>query len=183
MTDRQLAQLQALFDTAEPAALGPEPRAGRKPTAELDRALEQIFVGPQKGSASADAIRALLFLWHDHLDQSHSISQDIHTADGSFIHGIMHRREPDFANAKYWFNRVGRHSAFPLIASRAATLTATPAEQKRLEDISAGGDWDPFAFIDACEQAARRSPAGQPFLQRLQQIEFSVLLQQLAEQT
>ena len=50
-----------------------------------------------------------LWLRNDFLDESHQISQSIETATGSYWHGIMHRREPDFSNAKYWFRRVGSH--------------------------------------------------------------------------
>ena len=51
----------------------------------------------------AQACLAGLWLYHDFLDESHSISQEIATSTGSFWHGIMHRREPDPSNAKYWF--------------------------------------------------------------------------------
>ena len=52
---------------------------------------------------------AAVWLLHDELDQSHRISQDVDTPTGSFWHGIMHRREGDFSNSKYWFARIGRH--------------------------------------------------------------------------
>src|SRR5262249_42314122 len=31
-----------------------------------------------------------LWLWFNYLDESHSLSQEIHTIEGSFWHGIMH---------------------------------------------------------------------------------------------
>ena len=37
-----------------------------------------------------------LWLLHDFLDESHSLSQEITTDTGSYWHGIMHRREPDY---------------------------------------------------------------------------------------
>src|SRR5262245_27341324 len=49
------------------------------------------------------ACLAGLWLWFDFLDESHTVSQAIHTPEGSFWHGVMHRREGDYGNAKYWF--------------------------------------------------------------------------------
>ena len=48
----------------------------------------------------ASACLAGLWLYHDYLDESHAVSQSIHTPAGSYWHGLMHRREPDFANPK-----------------------------------------------------------------------------------
>src|SRR4051812_26824411 len=50
-----------------------------------------------------------VWLLHDFWDESHNISQRIDTPEGSYWHAIMHRREGDFSNAKYWYGRVAGH--------------------------------------------------------------------------
>lgn len=57
------------------------------------------------------ALQSALWLYIDELDRSHTISQGIEDSTGSFWHGIMHRREGDFSNSHYWFNKVGDHPA------------------------------------------------------------------------
>ena len=50
---------------------------------------------------SAQACLAALWLYFDFLDESHQLSQDIDTIDGSYWHGILHRREPDFDKLRF----------------------------------------------------------------------------------
>ena len=49
-------------------------------------------------------------LWYavDELDRAHGIFQDDPSPEGSYWHGMLHRREGDFFNARYWFQRAGR---------------------------------------------------------------------------
>ncbi|MBM3796805.1 MAG: hypothetical protein FJW31_22770 [Acidobacteria bacterium] len=59
---------------------------------------------------------AELWLLFDDLDRSHQIYQRLDSREAAFWHGIVHRREPDPANAAYWFRRVGRrHAIFPAL--------------------------------------------------------------------
>ncbi|GMU91211.1 MAG: hypothetical protein AMXMBFR4_02690 [Candidatus Hydrogenedentota bacterium] len=124
----------------------------------LDQALNQLVVarGASLGHlalvedivkdpavAARPELCAGLWLYVDELDRSHVISQNINNATGSFWHGIMHRREGDFGNSHYWFNRVGEHPAM-----------------KRIED------YDPHEFIDAVEARHRKSPRDLIELQR-----------------
>src|SRR5271154_5224554 len=65
------------------------------------------------GSTSAGlALLAGLWLWHDGLEESHRISQSISDSTGSFWHAVMHRREGDFSNSKYWYARTTGHPVF-----------------------------------------------------------------------
>ena len=78
-------------------------------TPEQIAAVEEVLKHPL--IASNENLQAGLWLYVDELDRSHTISQGIHDSTGSFWHGIMHRREGDFGNSHYWFNKVGHHPA------------------------------------------------------------------------
>lgn len=123
----------------------------------------------------AQACLAGLWLWYDFLDESHRISQDLPSPEGSYWHGIMHRREPDYWNSKYWFRRVGEHSVFEPLAASARELGADgPPEAKRLADQRR---WDPFAFVDLCERAAGAGEALESFCRRVQRAEWELLFE------
>lgn len=122
----------------------------------------------------AQACRAGLWLYFDFFDESHAISQDLETPEGSYWHAILHRREPDYGNAKYWFRRVGRHPAFEPLREAAIELT-------RAAGIPAGSDflveqrtWDPFAFVDLCE-AACQGKADEMLCRKIQRREWDLL--------
>lgn len=89
------------------------------------------------------AAQAALWLYVDALDESHTISQSLHDATGSFLHGIMHRREGDFGNSHYWMRRTGRHPVWREIAG-----------------------YDPDAFIDAVAAAHGENPPNLVAMQR-----------------
>ncbi len=50
---------------------------------------EQLLSVPVRSHDAANAMLAGLWLWHDALDESHTISQSLLTATGSFWHAIM----------------------------------------------------------------------------------------------
>jgi hypothetical protein len=141
-------------------SLGPERRPGMASVRELEQTIAGFYAGRDTDSVEKDLVRAIVLLWHDHLAESHSISQNIPTAEGSYVHGIMHRREPDYGNAGYWFRRVGKHPIFGKLAA-----------------VAGQKDWDPFAFIAAVEQARERHDVeAQRHLQSLQAEEMRLLL-------
>src|SRR5260370_34987403 len=93
---------------------------------QLEALLEPAAFAPHavRDENMATACRAAMYLYHDFLDESHALSQDLHTPEGSYWHGILHRREPDFDNAKYWFRKVGTHPIFGPLRDEAARLAA-----------------------------------------------------------
>lgn len=186
MNNRPIAlqRIQSLLNTKQPASLGPDLRSSREPATTLERVLAGVFDDTKLQSSTQPLIRSLVLLWHDHLDESHSISQNIHNADGSFLHGIMHRPEPDYGNAKYWFHRVGDHACYPVIAMKVAgaldDATRVDLKSKLIRD----GRWNALALVDACESAwrARDQPTIE-ILQRVQEIECKTLLEYFLRQS
>jgi len=104
--------------------------------------------GPKAAHAVVESIQILpvimagLWLYVDDLDRSHDLSQGIPTATGAYWHAIMHRREGDFSNSKYWFRQVGNH---PVIGELG---------------------YDPYRFVDDCETDRGRNEARLVDLQR-----------------
>lgn len=154
-------KLKSVFNFTDPPSLGPEQR---------DSAMSVATVIAKVDGESA-LIQSAALLWHDQLDKSHDLSQDIPCADGSFLHGIMHRREPDYSNAKYWFNRVGTHPVYPEILNRVTQLVAGTS----LENL-AGIKWDAAAMVDAVS-SARVGTDEYMILQQIQRVEFEFLLE------
>jgi hypothetical protein len=115
------------------------------------------------------------WLLHDYLDESHKISQEIDTQSGSFWHGIMHRREGDFSNAKYWFRRVGKHPVLDLVGQRAAEMAAVRGAERSGKQLITGGAWDPLAFVDLCETSVRGQGDARELCLDIQQAEWELL--------
>jgi hypothetical protein len=107
------------------------------------------------------ALHAGILQLHDDLDGSHELSQSIEGLGrrhaGDYWHAIMHCREGDFGNAKYWRRRVGGHPLFEDLAPIADEILAkcnSPAASAWRARI-VGSGWNPDAFIDLCEACVR----------------------------
>jgi hypothetical protein len=118
----------------------------------------------------ARLVRAGLLYAYDAIDESHRIVQEIRTDEGSYWHGMLHRREGDFENARYWFRRTGRLAAFAEMHGRTPGVSALMARQT---------DWDPYVLVGQCEQARFGGDVDQKELVALQRIEFEVMFDQL----
>lgn len=115
-------------------------------------------------------IRAGLLYAYDAIDESHRIVQEIATDLGSYWHGMLHRREGDFENARYWFRRTGKLGIFGEMHARAAGVSPLMGRQE---------DWDPYVLVGECEQARFGGDVNLKELVALQRIEFDVMFDYL----
>ncbi len=100
-----------------------------------------------------------LWLLAGELDRSHTLSQSIDSPEGSFWHAIMHRREGDFGNSKYWFRRVGEHPVLDQLAQLSESTYA-----------------DPYQFVDACSRVKDRGSESYQRCQLDQWLEWQALM-------
>jgi hypothetical protein len=77
--------------------------------AEILKADDAIF---GSGIENRACVRALLILQAGDLDRSHKIVQEMPGKSAAYVHGMLHRIEGDYSNAKYWFRRATNHPAF-----------------------------------------------------------------------
>ena len=108
-------------------------------------------------------VRGALLYAVDALDDAHRIFQDEPGDLGSYWHGMMHRREGDFDNARYWFRRAGALPIFDRMHAAAAEVSANMAKQL---------SWDAYLLAGMCEQAKFGDGDAIPECQRLQRVEF-----------
>ena len=123
------------------------------------------------GKAVGDAknfalVRGGLFYAIDALDEAHSFFQDAKGDLAAYWHGMLHRREGDFENARYWFRRAGVLPCFATLHRAASEFSADMARQQ---------NWDPYLFTGECEQARFGAEENVRALVRLQRVEFDGL--------
>lgn len=99
--------------------------------------------------AGCPTLVAGIWLYVDDLDRSHRASQSDGSREAAMWHSIMHRREGDFSNSRYWLRQASGLLAF--------------------EEVEG---YDPARMIHQAEQAAGQSP---PELVELQRREWVAL--------
>lgn len=72
----------------------------------------KIFENTLNNSGPEDdwpsALKSLWFAAKNDWEASHTIAQELHTFEGSWIHAHLHRVESDKYNAQYWYSQAGK---------------------------------------------------------------------------
>ena len=170
------ADLRAMLAAPGLASLDNEPRPGTLDLAALTQQVQTACRAWKIADDEKHLVLAAVLLWHDHFDAAHQIAQGVDGPDGSLLHGIVHRREPDFSNAKYWFRQAGRHACYTGLANAVSELSSR--DSALVTSLLPNKNWDPFKFVDACADAARHQGTKdrRNLLQEIQRLEFCAFL-------
>tara|TARA_R110002111_G_scaffold262289_1_gene337742 strand:- start:183 stop:1235 length:1053 start_codon:yes stop_codon:yes gene_type:complete len=133
----------------------------------------------------ATALKAGLFCIHDYLEESHQFSQSVehqglHHA-GDYWHHIMHRREPDYSNAKYWSRAVGYHPLHDILPAAAQPLFDLSQSQSVLNwknRLLQNNRWSLNVFVDCCAECeSSQDQELNELARKIQWMEMQLLLQ------
>jgi hypothetical protein len=191
MTNQDLVScLSELVDkmTANTLALSPKQIVDGQLEQELTRlsalVQEQKETGliSQERSQAALALISGLYLWNGNMDSSHTISQDLENRTGSYLHGILHRMEPDFSNAKYWFRMAGGHPNGDLLQQKTLEILreSTSGNEALYRKFKQKTTWNPELLTDMVAAAALQTRGTEDevlLLERIQAIELRLLLE------
>jgi hypothetical protein len=135
------------------------------------------------GVPSAAAYLAALHLWNDNLSAAHEIVQSAETPAAMLLHGIVHRREGDYDNARYWFRQAGNHPAYHGLQVRVAAYLKSSrpvggAVGDALEQMAAQGSWNPYLFVSAAAMLEYRTEEreARARLEYVQQLELEAAM-------
>jgi hypothetical protein len=176
-----MASLLSLLDTPEPPHITMKPRTGTRSIQEINAQLDPLLAAPDLDPHFCQLSRAAIYLWHDHFEAAHQLAQDVESADGSLLHGILHRREPDFMNARYWFRRVGpAHPSYECVVGKIKIAVMAGKAELIIKQILPKDKWQPLVFVDFLEDVLRRHDEGyDTLLRQIQAAELHCYLQTL----
>jgi len=166
--------------TPEFPDLGSGPRCGVLPEVTLEIRLLELTREYNLPIPVAELLTATALLYHDNHDPAHNLVEDRGDRDACLIHALLHRREPDYWNAAYWFRRVSGHPIYALATPAVIRAAQTPEARSVLERLTLSGNLDPLALVQECERMAKRPDAQAiAYLRQVQHLEFAALVEHL----
>jgi hypothetical protein len=117
--------------------------------------------GAIEGHPGGPLVKAVLHLLNDDLNAAHQIVQEAGSPDANYLHALVHRREGDFSNARYWLRTLSTHRVWD------AMRREFP-------------EWEPLKFLVWCESCAEGCQERRcDWLQQVQARELQILLASL----
>ncbi len=165
--------IEELINNSGPSPLGPG-----KPASQSNKLTEaQKLFSTMSGKNYARCCAAALLLRLDDLDGAHDLVNSVHSAEGSYWHGLMHRREPDIHNSNYWFKKVSVHPIFEALRFEAIKHSHKYGLSKSILDSLNAPDWDPYFFNSLCEKSREKNNPLEKFCMDVQEEEWKLLFQ------
>jgi|SRR5579859_3103800 len=141
------------LERAEPLSKG---RAAIAALSEKDSGL--------KSSQAFPFLQSALYIYFDCFDEAHQVAQDHEGVTGNWLHAVLHRREPDAGNSKYWYTRVDLPGEVSQDLAQEALKYLGGTPMRELEafhrKLSKSKEWEPKTFVDLCEQARKGNDSG-----------------------
>ena len=75
------------------------------------KTVDELLASLEEENCPATVVGPLAALWHDAKGDwhtAHGVVQNETDEDGAWVHAYLHRKEPDLANANYWYRRAQR---------------------------------------------------------------------------
>ena len=146
--------------------------------AQLRKLTAKELLAPQRvtNPVLADAAMAGIWIRHNFLTEGHHICQD-HESDATnnFWHAILHRREGDYWNSKYWFRQVRAHPVLTELASELRSDRFFTTAKMDLQKLVKSNSFHASEFVDLVAKSTGSESEVKRFCEQVQLVEWKLL--------
>lgn len=108
-----------------------------------------------KPSLRGKSAEALVWLRMGIIDRAHDLVQDAGSGIDAYIHGMIHRVEGDYWNAKYWFRSAGKEVVAKIVDQVRASANLEKPHQSERAVVAPTSSFDPSRLVDQLERLHR----------------------------
>lgn len=146
-------------------------REGIPDVESIDARLKEIWKEDILPEWSEKHVRCLTLVWFDYLELAHQIADEERSTEFCYFHAMIHRRERDFFNARFWFRQTDRrHVVFANITDEVRKYLNQKGDQQLLESLIRNDEWSPLEFLEEVVKGFKMEPTSE-FVRKLQDIQ------------